>query len=253
MIRRLLVRDPRVFDLARALARRCGRRTALHSLLDRVLPRSAPVTFLQAGAHDGVTNDPYREFILRPNFRGVLVEPVPGTFRRLLQAYRHRSGLAFESCLVAYPPGNAVSFYTFDEDFLRDRGDAGQLSMLASTDRARLLSGLAPGDPADGHVVETRVPGHTIEELMARHGFASFDCLFLDIEGYEARVLAAVDLDALQTKLIAFESLHLGAERPAIEARLARAGFALWDVGQEVVAVRAPWSARLEGMPQKRA
>jgi hypothetical protein len=90
--------------------------------------------------------------------------------------------------------------------------------------------------------VRTEVTGHTIEELMVKHGFESFDCLFIDIEGYEPGVLLAMDYAVVRPQLIAFESLHLGPARTEVMAHLQRRGFGLFEFDQEMVAVSAEWA-----------
>jgi len=243
MIRERLRKNPRLFDLAKSVSRFCGNRTRLNGFLHRLLPRSEAVSFLQAGANDGVTNDPYREFILRPNFRGVLVEPAPYAFRKLQTAYRHKPGVRFESCLVSYPPGDDVDFFSFDEAFLEGRSDAEHLSMLASLSGEQLAQ--AVGEDCRRHIVRASVTGRTVEQLMIKHGYDGLDCLFIDIEGYEPKVILAMDYALVRPKLIAFESLHLGEAHSEVCAHLGRKGFKLFEFDQEMIALSAAWAERI--------
>lgn len=246
MIREFLLQQPRLFDLAKQVGRAAGRRTRLNAFLHRLLPRDEAVSFLQAGANDGITNDPYREFILRANFRGVLVEPAPYPFRRLRANYAHKDGLHFADCLITYPPADRMDFYTFAEGFLAGRDDARHLSMLSSLSREQLARELAGDEAGRTHIITTQVAGQTIEQLMLRHGFSSFDCLFIDIEGYEPRVLLSLDYAVVRPRMIAFESLHLGPAYDEVRAHLAGKGFRLFEFDQEMIAVGAAWAGRIQ-------
>ncbi len=244
MIRDFLRKRPLLFDTVKAVSRICGNRTKLYDFLNRLLPQDEAVTFLQAGANDGITLDPYREFILRPNFRGVLVEPAPYPFKKLQAGYRHKTGLHYEDCLISYPPGETVDFYTFSEEFLAGRLDACQLSMLSSLSSEQLAQALAGQQDCRPHIVRTQVTGRTIEQLMLKHGYTGFDCLFIDIEGYEPRVLLSMDYALVRPKMIAFESLHLGSALDEVRAHLGTAGFRLFEFDHEMIAVSAAWSRR---------
>lgn len=246
MIREYLKNSPRLFDLAKAASRACGHRTELNRFLHRLLPRNEAVSFLQAGANDGITNDPYREFILQPNFCGVLVEPSPYPFKKLQAAYRHKAGLHYEACLVSYPAGETVDFFSFDESFLAKRADASHLSMLSSLSEEQLLQAVAGQEDCRRHIVKTQLTGRTIEQLMMKHGYTGFDCLFIDIEGYEPRVLLAMDYALVRPKLIAFESLHLGSAQAEVRAHLEGQGFRLYEFNHEMIALGRAWWPRVQ-------
>ncbi|MDP2593822.1 MAG: hypothetical protein Q8P36_00575 [bacterium] len=44
--------------------------------------------FVQIGAHDGVHGDPIHEYVVKYNLAGVVVEPQPDVFKKLLETYR---------------------------------------------------------------------------------------------------------------------------------------------------------------------
>ncbi len=244
----LLRRFPRLFDVAKGLSRPLGNRTPLYSLLDALLPRHTPVSFIQLGAHDGLAHDPYREFILRRNFTGVLVEPLPFLFHRLVNNYRHKAAgrrwrptgrIVFQNCAVAYPPGR-FTLYTIREEALSELPDGAYLSLLACFSREQLLSHL-PSPAYSDQVMPVDVPGCTVEDLMRTHAFASFDCMFLDIEGYEAQVLLSMDYSVVRPKLIAYENINLLDRAAELERHLRSKGFVLHSLPQETVAVLPAW------------
>jgi hypothetical protein len=68
--------------------------------------------FIQIGANDGMYDDDLRKYILDYSWQGVLVEPQPGPFARLVQNYRGHSGLRFENAAIGRTSGVA-SLYGF--------------------------------------------------------------------------------------------------------------------------------------------
>ena len=44
--------------------------------------------FIQVGANDGITGDDLRKYILKYQWHGILVEPVPYVFDRLIKNYK---------------------------------------------------------------------------------------------------------------------------------------------------------------------
>ena len=69
--------------------------------------------FVQIGAHDGIRDDPIRKYIVKSHWRGLLVEPVPHIFRKLVENYRDETQLIFENVAVAAHDG-VMPFYTLD-------------------------------------------------------------------------------------------------------------------------------------------
>ena len=51
--------------------------------------------FVQIGAYDGISNDPVYPHLKNKRWKGILIEPVPYIFNRLLESYKERFDLAF--------------------------------------------------------------------------------------------------------------------------------------------------------------
>lgn len=240
-LRRILRRWPILFDSAKTVSRQFGNRTLLYSFLSEAIPRNRPVSFLQIGAGDGLMNDPYREFILRDNLRGVLVEPLPSQFARLRRNYSRKNNVEFENCAVSYP-AEPLRLFILDDDFLAQHPGRDLILLQAATSRRRLLESLAicGVSGVEEHVVELSVPAQTVEDLMAQHRLNTFDCLFLDLEGHEANVLLNLDYRSVQPKLIAFENIYL--EDPQrVNDHLRLMNFELSPFAQDTVAVHREW------------
>src|SRR5882762_3463411 len=57
--------------------------------------------FIQVGAFDGVQADPIRKFILRHNWKGVLIEPQKKAFELLKQNYADQPHLTFKNVAIS--------------------------------------------------------------------------------------------------------------------------------------------------------
>ena len=232
---------PCVFDGARTLSRWLGRSDRLFLVLGEALSKlGGDWTFLQAGAHDGLRNDPFREFIIsHRGARGVLVEPWPVYFERLRCNYRRQAHrLSFLSCVITYPP-QVVEFHSFTEAFVNRHKLDPILLSTAALEKAHLYKQVRAELLDDYSIVTRRLPGRTVEEIMQLSGHDRLDALFLDLEGHEPNVLMNVDLEKLHTRLIVYESKHLGADAAQVESRLRSLGFQLQACEDDTLAVRA--------------
>ena len=71
------------------------------------------VFFLQVGANDGLLDDPIHYFVRSYGWRGILLEPVPGIFKRLKENYRTAKGLTFLNAALSQVDGRAA-FYRLE-------------------------------------------------------------------------------------------------------------------------------------------
>src|SRR5687768_9883737 len=79
------------------------RSKSITEILDRY-SQVKQVKFVQIGSNDGLGSDPLRQFIIRDHWKGILVEPLPDTFRKLLknyEGYEHKAELYFENVAIS--------------------------------------------------------------------------------------------------------------------------------------------------------
>lgn len=73
--------------------------------LELLTSRMGNVPFVQVGANDGVHADHIHPLVMSGKWHGVLIEPAPNPFARLLENYRGREGLAFVQAAVSTTEG----------------------------------------------------------------------------------------------------------------------------------------------------
>ncbi len=210
----------KLYDVLKKAKRKLGITTPFGARLQELLGGREDFSFLQLGANDGISLDPYREFILASRGVGVLVEPLPWLAAQLRQNYRHRKNLFFETLAVAYDGQNLILHVPESEE----------RSAVASLDREHLSRHGVAG------MRELEVPATTVEALLEKYGLSSVDCLFLDVEGAEAQILLGMDYRRAGAWLIAFEIAHLGDLHEAVAAKLRANGYRVEEFGMDAIA-----------------
>lgn len=236
-IAQILRTRPVIFDRMNRLARVLGRRTVLYSELAAMHRLKESFTFIQIGANDGISHDPFREFMIRSNARGVAFEPVPEFFTAMRRNYSAYANVRPENCAVGYPSGR-LPFYAYTAEFLKSKGDSKELAGLASFNREKLEQCLGTHEKSSACIQEIMMPVVTVEELMLKHGFDRFDCLFMDCEGHEENILTQLDYEAVKPRLIVYEHTHYGERAERIEAHLSARGFNFTRFSHDTVALR---------------
>ncbi len=231
-----LRRYPKIFDVLNKL-NRLRSRTPLFETLSQHLPKNQPFTFLQIGANDGIFHDPYREFMIRHNARGLAAEPVPEYFAQLTRNYQSYSSVTPINCAIGYP-ASTLPFYAYTPTYLETCFNAKELTGLASLDKSKLASQLRPGSDPDSSIQTITINVRTVEEVIASHGFQTIDCLFMDCEGHEDNILTNLNFQQVQPKLVAFEHTHHPHEDNNIVNHLANQGFKCTRLDYDTVAYR---------------
>lgn len=142
--------------------------------------------FVEAGAHDGYHQSNTYWLERARGWRGVLVEPVPSLFR---EATRERNAAhVFNCALVA-------------DEYSSDRVQlvyGGLMTTVAGAraseaeDRAWVQTAHALVQEKPEH--DFTVPARTLSSILDQLRAPRVDLLSLDVEGYEAQVLAGLDL-----------------------------------------------------------
>lgn len=200
---------------------------------------------VQIGANDGATADPVCDVIRKHRLPGLLVEPQPRAFQRLVHNYRDQPQLAFDNCLLGSADG-VTTFYTVREDF---EGLPFWLYQSASLDRSVVLNALRVfrelkgflNIPADYErlVEAVSVPSVTWQTLLRKHGIAKIDVLVVDTMGFDYELLKLLPFDVVQPSIIHFEhSLLSPRDQRACLQFLASQGYSLAKIAVDTIACR---------------
>jgi FkbM family methyltransferase len=155
------------------------------------------------GANDGISGDPLRVYILKHEWKGVLVEPQPDVFARLKANYAGaHDGIGFENVAISGDPKPLIMYRLPPSVAGRDLGPA----TLASAHKEITAKQLRV---SEDKLEKIAVPTARLDDIVARHGLSELDILQLDTEGFDWEVLQTLDLKMTRPWLIRFEHGHL--------------------------------------------
>lgn len=197
-----------------------------HVLIDQLNPGDPGFFFVQAGANDGRTDDPLNRLIRRYHWRGLLLEPLPEVFKRLVETYRDEPQLILENAAVA-PQDGTLSLWT-------DRAHQG---LMASFDRSKPATRIEASQ-----LVEIPVQARTFATLLRTHDIHRIDLLQIDTEGFDFEVLKMAMKEGLpRPRLIRYEHLLLSQDdRAAAVELLAAHGYKMFRERSDTLAYRRP-------------
>ena len=176
-----------------------------HYLASRVDPR--PFCFLQIGAFDGVTGDPIYDHVRKEGWHGILVEPQPSHFRRLVENYEGVDGLRFINAALSDRTGTQTLYVV--------AGTGASIESLGAvaTFRRELLEGALSGKLGiyypGSQIGSIEVACTTFNDVLAEISY--LDLLQIDVEGYDLELLKLFDFDRMKPPIVRYEHRFLSA------------------------------------------
>lgn len=161
--------------------------------------------FVQIGAHDGKSGDVVRPNVIQHSWKGLLVEPVPSTFRKLQANYLGHTGLRFANVAVSDRCGTSTMLAAKE---LAD-GQNNPLSQMSSLQPEVVEKHAWMVEAVDDYVESIEVATTTLPALFEEHGIERLDGLFVDTEGHDKVVLDQLDLTDVAPRFIMYEHAHL--------------------------------------------
>lgn len=198
----------------------------------RLIKSVGEIRFVQIGAHDGVRFDGLYSLVTAHRCAGLVVEPLPDVFARLVENYsRH----------PAITPINKAVHATAQSLPLYRVAPSARVALPPWTD------GIASFEKS--HLLKYEVPDHCIEtqqvqcvdlmSLLTAENFLDAHVLQVDVEGYDAEVIRMIDFARFQPFLIKYEHRNLSSDDAEfIEALLRRQGYHTTRDAEDVVAWR---------------
>lgn len=208
------------------------------AVLDSFVDATPDAFFVQIGSNDGRSGDPIHPYITGNRWHGLLVEPVPYLFERLLETYAGHPGLAFDNVAIA-PDEEFRPIYRLQ---LLDRDLPFWYEQLASFDydlflkNARNIPGLEDEDVANLAVTE-QVRCSPLDTVFSTHGVERIDLLHIDTEGYDFEILKLLDFRRWRPRMILYEHRHLGDQRKASFQFLMAHGYRLFTWKNDAAAI----------------
>jgi FkbM family methyltransferase len=178
--------------------------------------RQSQIYFMQIGSFDGKTNDHLYQKIRKYSLAGVLIEPQPEAFRRLCDNYRGSPAkLNLLNVAIAEHDGRRP-LYVVDGAFRQPAW----LPQLASFRKEIVLSHRHEVPDLENMIRVIDVECWSFDKLFSKLDRATVDLLYIDAEGYDARLILSFDVPRRKPPIIVFEHKHLQAPEYIEVARM---------------------------------
>lgn len=209
--------------------------------------RHLHATFIQVGANDGKTWDPFYYFIRRDGWRGVVIEPQRTVFEHKLKAtYSDARDITLMNVAVDTAAGSRALYrYAFSSS----RWATG----LASFDKERLITnfnsdyirenfereGVSVVDDPEAYLVADVVSCVTFDTVLATLGKDSIDFVVTDVEGHDIAILDTFPLDRVRPANIVFElPIERDTALDGFMTKLRDHGYRVKEWGRDAIAMR---------------
>lgn len=161
-----------------------GRKNMTFTVMDSGKVSSTGL-IVKIGAHDGSVGDPLAQLLLRyPYLRCVFVEPVPGLLEQAKQTWGSGARFTYVGAVINESGEDAPFFIVSEEMRSRLPGLEIDASQVGSLDFQQVAKHLAVPDPQN-YISEIKVPGLTLNTLLAETASPHVDILHIDAEGWD--------------------------------------------------------------------
>jgi len=175
-----------------------------HVISKFILDKSgAGFNFIQVGAFDGVECDPLRKYLMRFDWRGVLLEPQPVAYNQLVREYGTNNNLKLINKALSDKIGEA-------ELYILQGTDLPNWSIgMASFNKENILKHKDLIPNIESYIFKIRVETTTFSEVLNLFHEKSLDLLQVDTEGFDAEIIYLFPFDQIKPAIIHFESKHI--------------------------------------------
>lgn len=173
--------------------------------------------FVQIGANDGLSDDPINHYILKYNWSGVLVEPLPDLMDKLRGTYSDMTKLIFENSAIS-PDKNLNSIKRVNPAVSSEKLNVNLVQGLASLtpeknilnkDKSKNAFGERISNLIQDNIIEEKINVITFSELIEKHKINQIDLLQIDVEGYDFTIVNSIDFSICKPRIIHTEFYNL--------------------------------------------
>ena len=192
------------------------------------------IVFVQIGSNDADYGDPLREFILRYNWHGVMVEPVPYVFKRLQSKYGSRKGISLLNMAISDTDNDKEFYYLAEStDSLPPWYD-----QLGSFYCENILKHRDYIPDIECRLRTMLVPCITLQNLFKRYDIKQLDVFHVDVEGYDYEIIRHLDIHNLRPTVVIYEHIHLLEwQKMECESHLRNQSYYLFVQGSNTIAL----------------
>lgn len=168
--------------------------------------------FIQIGANDGLMEDPIFKTIKEDNWSGIMFEPVPSIFKKLIENHKkfNVKNITYENLAVSDVNEKKV-MHLIPEDVILKNNFPKTLSGCNTFHDKRMGDTDIPMkifiEKYKSHVVQQEVQCITMRSYFENKNFKrSIDMLVIDAEGHDLIIVNNFPFDQFKPKVILFET-----------------------------------------------
>lgn len=163
--------------------------------IDEYFEQKENLTFLDIGAHDGITISNTLFLEKQRNWKGICVEPQPYEFEKLKLN---------RNCVCV---NVAVSNFEGETDFTYVEGYANMLSGISDDyNRTHMERIHGEVNHYGGKINTIKVPVKKLQTLLDEHNILEIDFCSIDTEGSEFNIIQSIDFDKTNIKVFIIEN-----------------------------------------------
>ena len=160
--------------------------------------KNGNLKFLQIGAMDGVSHDELNSYIMCFDWEGVLVEPLPDMFERLVSNYDQKYGLQFECSAITEQDGETEMH----------RVPPGTENAPEWADGCSTLVPEKHIDFLVPMMIKEKVKTMSLKSLVEKYNLQDVNFVQIDTEGYDFKIFMQMD-GLINPDLIKVEIAHV--------------------------------------------
>ena len=165
--------------------------------------------FIQIGSNDGVTKDPIHKYIIKYNWKGILIEPVKYIFENLVKNYKNQKNLYFEN--IAISNKNEIkNFYRLKKT--NEKEIPFWYDQIGSFHLGIILKHEKNIPNIQKRIIKEAIECKTFNELIKKYNISEINLLHIDTEGPDFEILKTINFDKIKPEMIYFEYKHLNKE-----------------------------------------
>jgi FkbM family methyltransferase len=165
-----------------------------------------PFYFVQVGAHNGITSDPFHRFLIENiAWESILIEPQSPCVQTLRSIYADRQNIRIEHAAIG-PEQETLRLYKVSDTAV---GLPHWANQLASARREVILSHKDRIPDIEQHLQTEDVRCLGLAHVVAKHRFPRVDLLASDTEGFDFEIVKQIDSLPSLPEFIYYEHLHL--------------------------------------------
>ena len=175
-----------------------------------------PFYFVQVGAHNGITSDPFHRFLIENlAWESILIEPQSPCVNTLHAIYADRENIRIEHAAIgsgsskdafSSPANNTLTLYKVSDAAV---GLPHWANQLASA-RREVIASHKDRIPDIERWIETQeVPCMGLAQIVSKHGFPRVDLLATDTEGFDFEIVKQIDHLPSLPPFVYYEHKHL--------------------------------------------